>query len=633
MTAVAYAPQYQWLPPAPAAVFGDLTADGQDIILIAQGDDHQLDQISARLAMLTPRLTPVDSDGNPVRNRDDWSRYTDAIRLPLSWAAVVQLGFSFNGLPGFSWEPQDRLNAWTENEIIRRTIPPPPLPDDILPPWLDRQPRDYQLAGAAQIAAEGKFLLLDEMGTGKTITTLLGLEARRRAGIPVFPMVIVVPSWEVGRAWADEIAKWEIGWGTVVMHQGSGRLENLTRLRKRWKGRSPNFIPDGSVFITTYATLRRDAADMRGPLVKLAPASVIADEIHLANNSEAKQTRALARVAKSAGTVVGLSGTAITHNTADAHALLDLIMPRAFEDKNRFKNRFCAKIEQDYGERITGLNPAATPEFFAIMDRNMRRVAKADVLDQLPPKVYSVRKPEIPDEWVTAYNTLAEDMLARLPDGSELPVMTVLLQYMRLSQLASSAADVTMTMKYDEQLGMEVPHYDVKLRAPSWKAESLMEIIAERQSAPVVCFTASRQLAMITGRQYCEKAGLRTGYVVGIGDGITGRTRQRDIDAFQAGKLDVMVCTARAGGQGITLTRSDTVVFLQRDLRLNDGTQPEDRCHRPGSEIHESIHVIDVVARGTVEDRVRQLLREKAGMFAEFARDSRIAAGLLGGIR
>jgi SNF2 family DNA or RNA helicase len=428
----------------------------------------------------------------------------------------------------------------------------------------------------------------------------------------------------VGRSWADEIAVWELGWPEPVMHGGPDRAKTLAWLKAE---RHRDYI-----LITTYATLRRDAADARGPLVRLRPETVIADEIHLAKNGTARQTRALGRIAGCAVNLVGLSGTAIKYDTGDIHPMADAIMPRAFPDRGRFTTRFCAKIEDDYGERIVGLNPAAEPEFFAIMDRQMHRVSKADVLPELPPKVYSERKPDIPPEWVAAYNSLAGDMLARFPDGSELPVMTVLIQMMRLSQLASSAADVDMVMEYSEVLGMEVPKYNVTLKAPSWKAESLLEIAAERQHSPVVCFTASRQLAMIAGREYCEPAGLRTGYIVGVGDGITGRTRQRDLDAFQAGKLDMMICTAKAGGTGITLTRSDTAVFLQRDWELDYGTQPEDRLQRIGN-THSSIDIIDVIARGTVEDRVRQRLREKAGMLAQLVRDPRVAKSLLGGIR
>ena len=609
-----------------ATLFGELTADGQDIILVGEGDDWEMDQLQARLKLLTMNVTPVDADGNPVRE-GDWQRYTDALRVPATWATVVELGWSLNGFPGFAWVPQGRLNEWSADETIRRTSPVPPLPEDLLPPWVKRTPRSYQAEGAALIAAEGSLLLLDDPGTGKSATTLLGLEARRQAGTGIFPMVIVVPSWEVGRAWADEIAIWELPWPAPIMHKGPDRLQGRDMRSFRQLSET-----SGGILITTYATLRNDAADSRGPLVKLAPVTVIADEIHLAKNGEAKQTRALGRIARPARNKVGLSGTAIKHDTGDVHPMADAIMPRAFPDRKRFVSRFCARIEDDYGERIVGLNPAAEEEFFAIWDRQLRRVSKADVLPELPPKVYSERRPDIPPEWVTAYDTMEQDMLARLPDGSELPAMTTLLKFMRLSQLASCAADVDVTTEWDELLQMEVPKYNVTLKYPSWKAESLMEIAAERQGAPIVCFTASRQLAMITGRQYCEPAGLRTGYITGVGDGITWTTRQRDLDAFQAGKLDMMICTAKAGGTGITLTRSDTAVFLQRDLELDNGVQPEDRLQRIGSR-HASIDIIDVIARGTVEDRVRQRLREKMGMLAQLVRDRRLVTELLGGVR
>jgi SNF2 family DNA or RNA helicase len=611
MTALQYAPVNRWQPEPPAAVFGELTADGRDIVLVAQGNDWQLEQIQARLRRLTCDPRPVFENG----------RDTDAMTVPASWASVVQLGFSFNGFPGYAWLPQRRLNEWVIAETIRRTEPVPPLPDDILPPHVKRQPRPYQLDGAAQIAAEGRFLLLDEPGLGKGGTTLLGLEARRRTGTGIFPLIIVVPSWEVGQAWADEIAAWELDWPEPVMYRGTDRLRLLHHAGVK-------------ILVTTYATLRRDATTVKAPLVKWGAPAVIADEFHLARNPAALQSLALRRITAKAGTFVALSGTGITRDTGDVQPVLEAGWPRDWPSKKRLVARYCEKIDGGYDEKITGLNPAAAPEFFAIMDRNMRRAAKADVLPQLPPKIWSVRRPEIPPEWVKAYQGMEEDMLAELPDGGELPVMSVLLQMMRLSQLASSAADVEKTMEWDDKVQDIVPKYTVTLRAPSWKAESLLGIMAERPGQPVVCFTAFRQLAMITGT-YCEDAGYRTGYLVGVGGGITLKTRQAAMREFQAGNLDVMVATARTGGTGITLTRAGTVVFLQRDWALDTGTQPEDRAHRADElcMTHDRIEVIDVVARGTVEDRVRTRLREKAGMLGEFVRDSRLVRELLGGLR
>jgi hypothetical protein len=354
--------------------------------------------------------------------------------------------------------------------------------------------------------------------------------------------------------------------------------------------------------------------------------------VHNCRNKDAKQTRALLRVARHADTVVGASGTPVTRNTGDVHPLLEAMDRRSWPDRERLTNRFCEKTPDDYGEKILGLNPLAAPEFFACLMRSMRRVAKADVLDQLPPKIYSVRRPVIPPEWEHAYRTMERDMLAELPDGGELPVMSTLAKLTRLSQLASAAADVEVTEELDERTGLIVPKYHVTLKPPSWKAESLLGILAERPGKPVVAFTESRQLAMITGRKYCEASGLRTGYVTGTGDGITHKTRQRAVEDFQAGKLDVIVCTAGAGGLGITLTAADTCVMLQRPYQYDIAVQPEDRVHRIGAEIHAHVEIIDIVAQGTVDERRRTVLRDKAGMLGEFVRDPRVVRELLGGI-
>jgi len=75
------------------------------------------------------------------------------------------------------------------------------------------------------------------------------------------------------------------------------------------------------------------------------------------------------------------------------------------------------------------------------------------------------------------------------------------------------------------------------------------------------------------------------------------------------------------------------VAFLQRPWSLVEALQAEDRCHRIGSEIHDSVEIIDIVATNTVDARVRTVLHEKAGQLADLLQDPRILAQLLGGSR
>jgi SNF2 family DNA or RNA helicase len=133
----------------------------------------------------------------------------------------------------------------------------------------------------------------------------------------------------------------------------------------------------------------------------------------------------------------------------------------------------------------------------------------------------------------------------------------------------------------------------------------------------VVAFAPSRQLIVLAGEQ-ATKAGHQVGYVVG---GQSMKERTETVEAFQRGKLDLLCVTTGAGGVGLTLTAARTVVFLQRPWSLVEASQAEDRCHRIGSEIHDSIEVIDIVATKTIDARVRAVLHDKAGQLADLLQD------------
>jgi hypothetical protein len=248
----------------------------------------------------------------------------------------------------------------------------------------------------------------------------------------------------------------------------------------------------------------------------------------------------------------------------------------------------------------------------------------------------------MPPEWRRAYDTMRDTMLAELPDGGELPVIGSLAQLTRLSQLASSATDVKIEMVRNPETGEDVPHYHVTLKRPCWKASAFLGLMDEREGRPTVVFAESRQLALITGED-CITAGLRTGFIVGPGDGpqagpgyrITGRTCEQAERDFQAGKLDVVACTSQAGGFGITLTAGNCAAMLQRSFALDDATQPEKRVHRIGSEIHaeHGVEITDFVTDGTVDQHRRDVLKDKARQAAQFYRDPRYMRMLLGGLK
>lgn len=598
-----------------ALIFAERHHNGEQLIVLSEGSEPERIFAARQLNTTTPHYTDSDPKG--------------ALLCPLTWPTVLQLANTYQG----RWRPMPQLLEWIRAEVTARTEA---LGGPLLGYAGDRTPYSYQIVDAHSVGRHGRALLDHDPGTGKTMSAILGLLERAAAGHTVLPILVIAPLSVLG-SWVREFTTLAPHWRTVAWH-GAGRHGLVDR---------------ADVFVTTYGTLVRDAASearakakrdkgYNRSLIRMAPASVIADEIHMTKNHAAEQSKAAVRLGVKAAQFIGLSGTPITHHLGDRWPALEMLEPGAWPSRERFVARYCLMGQEQgetgqYRDVIYGMNPGTEPEFRTALLGRRHRVAKADVLTELPPKVYSVREVEIPPAHRKIYDQMQDEMLAELPDGDELEVMSVLTQLNRLCTLASCSGWIELVPKVDKDgnpvisplTGEQEMRQRLHPQLPSWKVDVLLEILAERPDQSVLCFTESRGLALLAG-EAAQKAGRRVGYV--IGNQAKGE-RDRQIDAFQAGDLDLMVLTLKAGGVGITLTAASTEVFIQRPFSIVECIQAEDRAHRIGSERHESIEIIDVIARGTVESKIRTILRTKAGALSEVLGDPRIVAELLGGSR
>ena len=152
-----------------------------------------------------------------------------------------------------------------------------------------------------------------------------------------------------------------------------------------------------------------------------------------------------------------------------------------------------------------------------------------------------------------------------------------------------------------------------------------MDDLPDFASESIVVFAQSRQLINLLSARL-DKLGIAHGLITG---GQTEDERQVDMDRFQKGTLKLILCTIQAGGVGITLTKASTAVFLQRSWSRVDMEQAVNRVHRIGSEIHESITIIDYVTPDTAEIGVLQALETKGERFEEVVRDESLMRRLL----
>jgi len=150
------------------------------------------------------------------------------------------------------------------------------------------------------------------------------------------------------------------------------------------------------------------------------------------------------------------------------------------------------------------------------------------------------------------------------------------------------------------------------------KLDELLVIHDELVGQQYVVSTEHRQLLELAMRRY-ERLGISFSRIVG---GLSQEEREWQLNQFQTGKHRVLFMTLKAGGTGLTMTAASAMVCLQRSWSLIDNKQGEDRIHRIGSEIHESISIIDVITRGTVEETVQiPRLLTKLARLEEIQRD------------
>ena len=157
------------------------------------------------------------------------------------------------------------------------------------------------------------------------------------------------------------------------------------------------------------------------------------------------------------------------------------------------------------------------------------------------------------------------------------------------------------------------------LAEPSCKVDAVMDDIKEGDFGDdsVAVAAVSRQLIELLSARM-TKEGIAHGLITGAQ---TEDERTKAIDDFQSGKIKWILFTVQAGGVGVTLTTARRLIMLQRPWSLVDHKQALDRIHRIGSEIHDSVIIMDYVTEGTIEERVLQVLETKADNFEQIVRD------------
>jgi superfamily II DNA or RNA helicase len=426
--------------------------------------------------------------------------------------------------------------------------------------------------------------LADDMGLGKTVMVLALLESRRQgpgtrvqgpedsgpedsrppAPGPRSPSLVVVPRSLVFN-WIEEAARF---------------APEMRVLDYTGTDRSTELVKDHDLVLTTYGTLRRDAAHLKD----IEFDYVILDEAQAIKNATTASSKA-ARLLQGRHRLA-LSGTPVENHVGELWSLFDFLNPGLLGTATAFQQGAGVRARSDRSD-LELLSRAIRPFIL--------RRTKQQVAPELPERTEQTIHCELDDAQRKLYDDLRDryrrTLLAQVDrDGLNKSKMQVLEALLRLRQAACHPALVDQRRGADSSA-----KFDVLL-------PRLAELVEDGYKALVFS-----QFTTLLGllRPRLEASGIVYEY-------LDGRTRDRAarVERFQNDPdCRVFLISLKAGGLGLNLTAAEYVFLLDPWWNPAAEAQAIDRAHRIGQTRH--VFAYRLIARDTVEEKVAELQQSK----------------------
>lgn len=449
--------------------------------------------------------------------------------------------------------------------------------------------------------------LADDMGLGKTIQVidlLLQLNhndtnterkpqsSTKKPGSR--PSLLIVPASLIGN-WKQEMVRFAPQLNLLIAHRSETDVDVLEKLSEEpienLKG------VDAVVTSYSFARTAKWIADVEWNLV-------ILDEAQAIKNSTSAQSRAIKKIPS--GCRIALTGTPVENQLGDLWSLFDFCCPGLLGTTKEFKT-FLKRIQSKSGEDSS--------ETYAAL----RRLVQPYILRRM--KTDPTIAPDLPDKtemrvdcglsrrqavlYKQAVKEL-ESQLERNRDSSDKSSGIqrrgiVLSTMMHLKQICNHPSQALAENEFAVN--------------DSGKFQQLMRVcepISQRQEKALV-FTQFQSM--------CEPLADFVASVFGSrGLILHGKTpvkkRKTLVKQFQEDEsIAFFVISLKAGGTGLNLTAASHVIHFDRWWNPAVENQATDRAFRIGQKRNVLVHKF--VCRGTLEERVDEMLRSKQKMSDE----------------
>lgn len=456
-----------------------------------------------------------------------------------------------------------------ETRVLRNLGFEVPSPIGFYYDWSGQyEPFAHQRATSEALTLNQRMFVLNQIGTGKTLSVLWAYDYLRMTG-QAGKMIIVSPLSTLDRVWADEIFRHFPHLTFSVVHSPSSER------------RKKLLAQDCDVYIVNHDGVRVIEKNL---LLRKDIDVMVVDELAEYRNAKTERWRSLNRVARGMKWLWGLTGSPTPKAPTDAWAQVRLISP---DNVPAYFTRFRDMVMRQAGpyrwlERVEAkfvVRDAMQPSILFTRD---------ECLD-LPDCTVSTRTVEMSAEQAAAY----KDMLNRLRTeyaGGLVTASNEAVKAMKLLQIACGVAYAS---------GGE----DVILPTPQ-RISAVKEIIDSADGKVIIYVPLTGGLNRIADEL------TKDGYVVATVHGETPKDeRSRVFNDFQTDRsLRVLIAHPRCMAHGLTLTAANVIIWYIPTYDYGVYEQACGRIIRQGQKRHQ--HIIHLEG-SSIEKRVYQKLQNK----------------------
>jgi len=438
--------------------------------------------------------------------------------------------------------------------------------------------RPYQEAGVRWLYLLTRLglgaCLADDMGLGKTIQVLaLLLVLKREAGADSErPSLLVAPASLLGN-WAAEAERFAPGLRVLIAHPSAMPADELRALD------APG-LSTVDLVITSYGTLLRLPA-----LADVQWRVAVVDEAQAIKNPGAKQTRQVKKI--KADSRIALTGTPVENRLSDLWSIFDFTHPGLLGTDKVFA-KFTKRLAEQ--EHFGPLRALVRPYILRRLKSDKR------VISDLPDKTELKAWCHLSPKQATLYQRAVKELALDLQDAEGIGRKGLVLSYlMRFKQICN--------------------HPSQWLGDGAWAADDSGKFARLRELVEVIAAKQEKVLVFTQFRETTEPLAAFLGAIFGreglvLHGGTPVAKRRELVKRFQEDELTpFFVLSLKAGGSGLNLTAASHVIHFDRWWNPAVENQATDRAFRIGQQKNVLVHKF--VCRGTVEDRIDQLIESK----------------------